>query len=112
LPGRRRDYTATCERYTAIGPVLESPGTNARGIRYDVDHRVERLRRRNGVATKGAGKGQPRLDTDRRAADYIRGLSGTTNGVMATEGFTTLEQRTGQKLADLSAEHEGKQVSF
>src|SRR5699024_3731508 len=158
IPGRtmpklvevERDYTAIYDQYTTIGPLLESQGMNARGIRYDVDHHVERLRRLNGVATKGAGKGQPRLDTDRRAADYtpglsgpttaatategpkklqhgkgqprldtarraadcILGLSGTTNGVMATEGFKKLEQRTGQKLADLSGEHEGKQVSF
>src|SRR5699024_8687104 len=97
---------------TTRGPLLESQVMNARGTRYDVDHHVERLRRLNGVATKGARKGQPRLDTDRRAPDYLLGLSGTTNGVMATEGFTPLEQRTGQKLADLSAEHEGKQVSF
>src|SRR5699024_11574743 len=46
------------------------------------------------------------------ALPIFLGLSGTTNGIMATEGFKKLEIRTGQKLADLSAEHEGKQVSF
>ena len=61
-----------------------------------------------GVATKGVGKGQPRLETDRQAADYILGLSGTTNGLMATEGFRTLERPPAMELADLSAEHEGK----
>ncbi len=91
-----RDYTAIHEKFTTIGPLLESQGMTTRGIRYEVDHHVERLRRINGVETKGVGKGQPRLDTDRRAADYILGLSGTTNGLLATEGFTTLERRTGR----------------
>src|SRR5699024_12348410 len=44
-----RDYTAIHDQYTTIGPLLESQGMNARGIRYDVDHHVERLRRLNGV---------------------------------------------------------------
>ncbi|WP_110590131.1 nitrate reductase subunit alpha [Microbacterium suaedae] len=107
-----RDYTKIHEKFTSIGPLLEKAGMTTRGIPYDVHHHVERLRRLNGVVRTGVGAGQPKLETDRQAADYILGLSGTTNGMMATEGFHTLEKRTGVKLADLSAEHEGKQVSF
>jgi nitrate reductase alpha subunit len=44
--------------------------------------------------------------------EAILALSGTTNGHLATEGFHTLEKRTGRRLADLAAEHEGKQVTF
>ncbi|WP_349829050.1 nitrate reductase subunit alpha [Brevibacterium litoralis] len=107
-----RDYTAIHEKFTSIGPLLESKGMTTRGITYDVKHHVDRLRNLNGVTTKGAGAGQPRLETDRQAAEFILGLSGTTNGMMATEGFRHLEKRTGQQLADLSSEHEGKQISF
>ena len=39
-------------------------------------------------------------------------LSGTTNGHLATQGFKTLEKRTGQLMHDLAAEHEGKQITF
>src|SRR5699024_2357771 len=46
------------------------------------------------------------------ACEFILGLSGTTNGRMATEGFKTLEKRTGTRMHDLSAEHEGKQIHF
>ena len=107
-----RDFTAIHQKYTSIGPLLETAGFGARGIPFPAAHHVERLRRLNGVVTRGVGKGQPKLETDRQAADYILGLSGTTNGLLATEGFRALEERTGTKLADLSAEHEGKQVSF
>jgi nitrate reductase alpha subunit len=46
------------------------------------------------------------------ACETILALSGTTNGHLATQGFRTLEQRTGQPMADLAAEHEGKQITF
>ena len=39
-------------------------------------------------------------------------LSGTTNGHLATQGFKTLEKRTGTQLHDLAAEHEGKRITF
>lgn len=107
-----RDYTAIHDKYITIGPLLEKKGMTTRGITYDVDHHVERLRGINGTARSGVGAGQPLIKTDLQAADYILGLSGTTNGLMATEGFEHLERRTGQKLQDLSADHAGKQVSF
>ena len=46
------------------------------------------------------------------ACEAILALSGTTNGHLATQGFQTLEKRTGSRLADLAAEHEGKQITF
>ena len=44
--------------------------------------------------------------------EAILALSGTTNGHLATQGFKTLEKRTGVRLADLAEEHEGKQITF
>ena len=44
--------------------------------------------------------------------EAILALSGTTNGALATQGFKTLEKRTGVRLADLAEEHEGKQITF
>ena len=39
-------------------------------------------------------------------------MSGTTNGQLAIQGFRTLEKRTGNPLADLAQEHQGKQITF
>jgi len=52
------------------------------------------------------------IKRDVHACEAILALSGTTNGRLATEGFKTLEKRTGTRLHDLAAEHEGKQITF
>ncbi|MDN5898639.1 MAG: nitrate reductase subunit alpha [Brachybacterium sp.] len=120
VPGRtmpnfmevERDYPAIHDKFTAAGPLLETLGMTTKGLTYDVGEHVERLRGLNGTARSGVGAGQPLLRTDRQAAEFILALSGTTNGKMATEGFKTLEKRTGTTLHDLSAEAEGKTIEF
>jgi len=107
-----RDYPATYEKFTSVGPLLEKLGMTTKGLTYDVRPYVDRLRRLNGTVRTGAGAGQPRIETDLHAAEAVLALSGTTNGHMATEGFKTLEQRTGRQLHDLAAENEGKQITF
>jgi nitrate reductase alpha subunit len=107
-----RDFTKVHEKMTSIGPLLESVGMLTKGVPYAVNREVEILRHRNGVVHDGAGAGQPKLETDIQVADAILHLSGTTNGHLATHGFRNVEKRTGTPLADLSAEHEGKQITF
>ncbi len=107
-----RDYTAIHEKMTSIGPLLENVGMVTKGVKYDASHAMDQLRRRNGTVRGGAGAGQPRLETDVQVADAILHLSGTTNGHMATQGFKDLEKRVGKQLHDLSAEHEGKLITF
>ena len=120
VPGRtmpviavaERDYTAIYEKMTSIGPLMEKVGMLTKGVQYDVTREIEILRRRNGVARGGAGDGQPKVETDVQMADAILHLAGVSNGHLATQGFRFLEKRTGQRLADLAAEHEGKQITF
>ncbi|MCH8613980.1 nitrate reductase subunit alpha [Arsenicicoccus dermatophilus] len=120
VPGRtmpvlavvERDYTAVHARMTAVGPLLDTLGTTCKGITYDVTKQVEWLGRKNGLVRSGPAAGRPRLDTAVQAAEMIMALSGTTNGHVATQGFRTLEKRTGHQLHDLAAEHEGKQITY
>ena len=107
-----RDYPATYDKMTSIGPLMEKVGMLTKGVPYDVKREIGILRQRNGTATTGVGAGQPRLETDIQFADAILHLSGTTNGHLATHGFKNVEKRTGTELHDLSAEHEGKQITF
>lgn len=107
-----RDYTAVHARMTSIGPLLEKVGMVTKGVAYDVAREVEILGRRNGLVRGGPTAGRPRLETDVQFADSIMHLSATCNGHLATQGFRTLEQRTGTRLHDLAAEHEGKQITF
>ncbi len=122
VPGRtmpkimvvERDYGAIADKMAALGPLLDTLGATTKGITYDVSAEIDYLRGKNGVV-RAPGKvtdGRPSLVRDIAAAETIMALSGTTNGHLATQGFKTLEKRTGTVLADLAAEHEGKKITF
>ncbi|MDB1086771.1 nitrate reductase subunit alpha [Streptomyces sp. ACA25] len=120
VPGRtmpklvpvERDYTAVADKMGALGPLPDTLGATTKGITFRVDRELEYLRRKNGTVRGGAADGRPSIARDSQACEAILALSGTTNGHLATQGFRTLEQRTGVQLADLAAEHEGKQITF
>ncbi len=107
-----RDYPATYDKMTSVGPLMEKVGMLTKGVPYEVKRETEILRQRNGVVHGGAGDGQPRLDTDIHLADAILHYSATANGHLSTLGFKNVEKRTGTQLHDLAAEHEGKQITF
>ncbi|MEU4690817.1 nitrate reductase subunit alpha [Actinoplanes sp. NPDC023714] len=116
IPGRtmpritvvERDYGAIADKLAALGPLLDSLGTTGKGVAVDVNPEIDYLRRKNGVVLGD----RPSLATDVHACEAILALSGTTNGRVATAGFRDVEKRTGVRLADLAAEHEGKQITF
>jgi len=107
-----RDYGAVAAKMAALGPLLDTLGATTKGVTFQVGREVEYLRRKNGTVRGGVGDGRPSLARDVQACEAILALSGTTNGHLATQGFHTLEARTGTKLADLAAEHEGRQITF
>ncbi|WP_199806848.1 MULTISPECIES: nitrate reductase subunit alpha [unclassified Streptomyces] len=107
-----RDYAAVGEKMTALGPLLDTLGATTKGVTFELDSELEYLRHKNGTVRGGAANGRPSLARDVHACETILALSGTTNGHLATQGFHTLEARTGTRLADLAAEHEGKRITF
>lgn len=107
-----RDYTAIADKLTSIGPLAEKLGFTTKNITFDVSAEVDRLGRLHGVYDSGPAAGRPVINTDERLAEAILTFSGTTNGALATQGFHTLEKRTGVKLADLSEGSEEKQITF
>ncbi|WP_431961465.1 nitrate reductase subunit alpha [Actinacidiphila sp. bgisy160] len=120
VPGRtmpklvtiERDYGAVAAKMAALGPLLDTLGATTKGVTFHVDRELEYLRLKNGTVRGGPADGRPLLARDVHACEAILALSGTTNGHLAIQGFRTLEARTGTRLADLAAEHEGKQVTF
>ncbi|WP_328224333.1 MULTISPECIES: nitrate reductase subunit alpha [unclassified Streptomyces] len=120
VPGRtmpklvtvERDYGAVAEKMGALGPLLDRLGATTKGVTFHVDKELDYLRHKNGVVRGGAADGRPSIARDTQACEAILALSGTTNGHLATQGFHTLETRTGRPLADLAAEHEGKRITF
>ncbi|MFV0253407.1 MAG: nitrate reductase subunit alpha [Beutenbergiaceae bacterium] len=107
-----RPYPDTYDRMTAIGPLMEKVGMLTKGVAYDVKREMDLLRRRHGTVESGPAQGQPKMDTDIHVAEAIMHLSATCNGHLATQGFKFLEKRTGTQMHDLSAEQEGKQITF
>jgi nitrate reductase alpha subunit len=107
-----RDYAAVAAKMAALGPLLDRLGTTTKGVTVDVTPEIEALRHVNGVISSGVAAGRPALTRDVHACEAILALSGTTNGRLATVGFQALERRTGQRLADLAAEHEGTRIRF
>ncbi|MGH3672228.1 MAG: molybdopterin dinucleotide binding domain-containing protein, partial [Pseudonocardiaceae bacterium] len=107
-----RDYPAIGDKMAALGPLVERVGLTTKGVTTHPDAEVDYLRAVNGAVISGSAAGRPSLAKDTHACEAVLALSGTTNGRLATEGFRTLERRTGTKLADLAAENEGKRVTF
>ncbi|MEU7985051.1 nitrate reductase subunit alpha [Streptosporangium canum] len=103
-----RDYAAVGKRMRSIGPLFAELGLTTKAVTYRVGPELDYLAGKNGTT----GEGRVSLDTADRMCEAILALSGTTNGRLATQGFESLERRTGTKLADLSAEHEGKRITF
>ena len=120
VPGRtmpklitvERDYGAVAEKMAALGPLLDSLGATPKGVTFKVEREREYLRHKNGTVRGGVADGRPSIARDVHACEAILAMSGTTNGHLATQGFHTVEARTGTRLADLAAEHEGKQITF
>ncbi|MFF5188437.1 nitrate reductase subunit alpha [Streptomyces sp. NPDC000345] len=120
VPGRtmpklltvERDYGAVADKMGALGPLLDTLGATTKGVTFHVGEELDHLRHKNGVVRGGAADGRPSIARDTHACEAILALSGTTNGHLATQGFRTLEARTGTRLADLAAEHEGKRITF
>jgi nitrate reductase / nitrite oxidoreductase, alpha subunit len=107
-----RDYGAVAAKMTSLGPLMDTLGATTKGVTFQLDREVDYLRHKNGVVRGGVADGRPSLARDVDACEAILALSGTTNGHLATQGFQTLEARTGVRLADLAAEHEGKRITF
>jgi len=107
-----RDFGAVAAKMNALGPLMDTLGATTKGVTFELSKPVDYLRRKNGAVRGGPADGRPSLKRDVHVCEAILALSGTTNGHLATQGFKTLEKRTGVRLADLAEEHEGKQITF
>ncbi len=120
VPGRtmpkiievERDYTAIDAKMRSVGPLLDTLGATTKGVTYDLTAEIEYLKAKNGVVRGGPADGRPDILHAVQACEMVLALSGTTNGRLATQGFRTLEKRTGRMLHDLASENEGKRITF
>ena len=121
IPGRtmpnviavERDYPATYERFTSVGPLLDRLGNGGKGISWNTEHEVEYLGRLNGRhESGGAGTGRPRMDSAIDAAETIMSLAPETNGEVAVKAWAALEKFTGREHVHLAAHKEDEKIRF
>lgn len=81
-----RDYPATYDRFTSLGPLMDKLGNGGKGITWDTKEEVALLGELNYRVANGQGGGQggttvngtagrPRIDTALDAAEVILSLA-------------------------------------
>ncbi len=107
-----RDYPATYERFTALGPLMDQIGNGVKGMAWKTGHEVEHLKALNGVHTQGANKGLARIVSDIDATEVILMLAPETNGEVAVKAWEALSKTTGREHAHLALPKEDEKIRF
>ncbi|MFO7857739.1 MAG: nitrate reductase subunit alpha [Ectothiorhodospiraceae bacterium] len=109
-----RDYPALYERFTALGPLMNSLGNGFKGINWNTEHEVAFLGELNGVHLKdgAVNKGMPRIETAIDAAEVILSLAPETNGEVAVKAWDALSQKTGRDHTHLALPREHDKIRF
>ena len=92
--------------------MLEKAGNGGKGINWKTGHEVDILRGLNQVASQGAGKGQPKLETAIDAAEMILTLAPETNGHVAVKAWDALSKITGRDHTHLAKPREHDSIRF
>lgn len=108
-----RDYTQIHDKYTSLGPNLETGKAGAHGISFSVAEEYEELKKISGVHYDESIKnGLPKLLTARQAADTILHLSSATNGRVSQKAYAAAEKDSGVELRDISADRAAEKITF
>lgn len=121
IPGRtmpgfavvERDYTQIYDKYISVGPLLEKGKIGAHGVSFSVKDQYDELKLMLDTWEDDTIKnGMPRMDTARKVADVILNVSSASNGKVSQKSYEDLEQQTGMKLKDISAERASEKITF
>ena len=108
-----RDYPNLYARFTALGPLMSRLGNGGKGIAWNTDPEIERLRALNGAVNgDGPTAGLPRIESDVDAAETILMLAPETNGEVAVRAWEALSKATGRRHAHLAEPKEDEKIRF
>lgn len=107
-----RDYRAIHDKFTTLGPLLDTKGLGSKGVHWNGTDETQLLGAMHGTASEGAGKGRPRIDTDIQAADTILTLSPESNGKVAIKSWESLDKQSGLENVGLSVEDGNKRINY
>ncbi len=107
-----RDYPATYERFTSLGPLLDKLGNGGKGIGWNTQTEVDFLKQLNYVKADGPAAGRPRIDSAIDAAEVILALAPETNGQVAVKAWEALSKFTGRDHTHLALNKEDEKIRF
>ncbi|MHC5174902.1 nitrate reductase subunit alpha [Serratia rhizosphaerae] len=107
-----RDYPATYERFTSLGPLLDKLGNGGKGISWNTQTEIDFLKQLNYVKTDGPAAGRPKIDSAIDAAEVILSLAPETNGQVAVKAWQALSNVTGRDHTHLALNKEDEKIRF
>ncbi|PCI99919.1 MAG: nitrate reductase subunit alpha [Alphaproteobacteria bacterium] len=102
-----RDYPATYDRFTTLGPLLGKLGNGGKGIGWNTDHEIEFLKQLNGERN-----GLAKIETDIDATEVVLTLAPETNGEVAVKAWEALGKFTGLDHTHLAKPKEDEKIRF
>ncbi|MGQ3053313.1 MAG: nitrate reductase subunit alpha [Roseateles sp.] len=103
-----RDYPATYERFTSLGPLMDKLGNGGKGIGWDTKTEVAQLAELNGVDAAG----RARIVTDIDACEVILQLAPETNGHVAVKAWAAQSKATGREHTHLALHREDEKIRY
>src|SRR5690554_6289495 len=108
-----RDYPNTYQRFTSVGPLLETLGNGGKGISWDTKEEVEFLGKLNRThQAEGANQGRPIIDSAIDACEMILSLAPETNGEVAVKAWAALGKHTGRDHTHLALPKQDEKIRF
>ena len=107
-----RDYPATYERFTSLGPLMDKLGNGGKGIGWNTQTEVDFLKQLNYVKADGPAAGRPNIDSAIDAAEVILSLAPETNGQVAVKAWQALSEITGRDHTHLALNKEDEKIRF
>ncbi len=108
-----RDYPATYQRFTSVGPLLDSLGNGGKGISWNTEEEVVQLGALNGKHYNGeANNERPKMETSIDAAEVVLSLAPETNGHVAVKAWQALSKITGREHAHLALPKQEEKIRF
>ena len=120
IPGRtaphlievERHFPDTYERFTSLGPLLDSGGNGGKGINWNTDDEIALLGELNYKKLDGPAKGRPNIDSAIDAAEVILALAPETNGAVAVKAWEALGEFTGIDHTHLAKPKQEEKIRF
>ena len=108
----KRNYPETYERFSSVGPLLDTLGNGGKGIAWQTQDEVDLLGKLNYRKLDGSAEGRPRLASAVDAAEMILTLAPETNGQVAVKAWAALSKITGRDHTHLARPKQEEKIRF